>query len=195
MCGNAKVKLEIIMVMRKKATKNSEVIKQVEFSPDRRITVSVGTSLDYGKAKVSLAQSQNIKNDADAAEQIDNIYDFLVGKLEETFDNLCERIDNPTNENENEDASEDDFEDEDASEGGDDLTEEDIMKMKKAELRDLIEEEELDVDTKMTIKKLREAVIDALFEPEDEDEDEDDDEDEEPKDEDDDEWDDDNWDD
>lgn len=98
----------------------------------------------------------------------------------------------PEEDEEDEDA-EDDEESEDDEEADDDeegdLTEEDIRGMDKKALIGLIDEQELDVDKKLSLAKLRDAVIEALSEEgeDDEDEDEDDadeDEDEESEDED-----------
>ena len=60
----------------------------------------------------------------------------------------------------------------DEDEDGDELTYEDVAKMKAAELKALIEEYELEVDPKLKVKELREAVLEALFADGDEDEDE-----------------------
>ncbi len=196
------------------STKTAPIEKTVEFSPDRRLTVIVGTAADYGKAKVGLSLSENVKNDDDAMKLADAIFETLSDKLLEKFDALADKLgldeeyddeegDTPDNKDEEEDEEwedeeddseeddsedeEDDSEDEDSEEEEDDLTEEDVMKMKKSELVELIEDEELDIDIKgMKIKEIRESVVEAIFEDE-EDGDENEDEDEE--------WDDEEWDD
>ena len=76
----------------KKPASKPAVTKKVEFSPDRRVTVSIGTALDFGKAKVGLALSENIKNGDSVDDQIDVIFEGLVEKLDEKFNTLCELI-------------------------------------------------------------------------------------------------------
>ncbi len=167
-----------------KKTSKPEVKKDVEFSPDRRITVSIGTALDYGKVKINLALSENIKNDTDVDEMIDSIYEGLEAKLEEKFSALCESTgiekefeDAEDDEPEDDEPEDDEPEDDEEDDEEDDLTEEKILHMKKAELLELIKEEELeDINTKLPIKKLREAIVDAIFESEEESEEEWDDE-------------------
>ena len=158
---------------------NKMVDVDVVFSRDRRLTVSVGTSSDFGKAKVGLSLSENIKEDADVLEIADKIFEELIKKLGEQFEALVEKTE------QYDDVEEEDEEDEDASEGGgedeeeiededeDEIDESDIRKMKKAELLELIEEEDLDIDVSdfKKIADLREAVVEALFEEEGEDED------------------------
>jgi hypothetical protein len=61
-----------------------------------------------------------------------------------------------------EDADESD--DSEESEESDELTYDDVAAMKAPELRALIKEYDLDVDSKLGIKELREAVLAALFE-------------------------------
>lgn len=79
-----------------------------------------------------------------------------------------------------EDADDEDDEDEDDVENGEDEddvpSEEEIAKMKVADLKALVEDYELDVDPKgMKVKELREAVIDALYGEDEDDDDVDDD--------------------
>jgi len=165
------------------------------FMKERRLTVSVGTSADYGKAKVGIALSENIKEDADSMEIADTIYDSLVEKLEEKFDDLCEKVgldddsgddqnedddfgddDSGDDQNEDDDSGDDDQNEDDENENDEDLTEDDIKKMKKKELLQVIADEELEdeVDPKefKKINDLRAAIIDALFEDDENEDDE-----------------------
>jgi hypothetical protein len=80
---------------------------------------------------------------------------------------------------ESEDDEEEGAEAADDEEADDELTIEDVQAMKVGELRELIEAHELDVDPKLKVKELREAVIAALFEEEDEEEADEEEEDEE----------------
>lgn len=67
-------------------------------------------------------------------------------------------------EEEEEELEEEEFEEDEEEEDEEELSEDDIMKMKKAELLEIIDEEELDIDTAgMKIKDIREEVIDAMF--------------------------------
>lgn len=75
-----------------------------------------------------------------------------------------------------EDEAEDEADEEeegDDEEDGDELTYEDVAAMKIGELRELIKEHELDVDPKLKVKELREAVLAELFAEDEDDEDED----------------------
>ena len=146
------------------------------FMRDRRLTVSIGISSDYGKEKISLSLSENVREDADPMELADEIYGLLEVKMEEQFailqgegtpedseyeaDDEFEKEEEETEETEEEETEESDEEEE--------ISEEDILAMKKPELLDLIKEEELDIDLKKCkkIADLRDAVIDALFEEE-----------------------------
>ena len=55
------------------------------FMRDRRLTVSIGISSDYGKEKVGLSLSENVREDADPMELADKIYGLLEVKMEEQF--------------------------------------------------------------------------------------------------------------
>jgi hypothetical protein len=81
---------------------------------------------------------------------------------------------------EDEDEADEEAEDEEAD---DELTIEDVQAMKVGELRELIEAHELDVDPKLKVKELREAVVAALFEEDEEADEDEEDEDEEDEDE------------
>ena len=147
------------------------------FMRDRRLTVSIGISSDYGKEKVGLSLSENVREDADPMELADKIYGLLEVKMEEQFailqgedtpedseyetDDEFEKEEEETEETEEEETEESDEEEEE-------ISEDDIKAMKKPELLDLIKEEELDIDLKKCkkIADLRDAVIDALFEEE-----------------------------
>ena len=171
------------------------------FMRDRRLTVSIGISSDYGKEKISLSLSENVREDADPMELADEIYGLLEVKMEEQFailqgevtpedseyeaDDEFEKEEEETEETEEEETEESDEEEEE-------ISEDDIKAMKKPELLDLIKEEELDIDLKKCkkIADLRDAVIDALFEEEDAENSGDDEEDEENED-----WSDSDWDD
>ena len=188
----------------KKSEKTAKPVKEI-FLKERRLTVAVGKSTDFGKEKVSLGLSENVKEGTDLMELADEMYDSLAEKLEEKFA-LIKKEDEPDYEDDNGDDpepddneddaddaddadDEEDDEEDDDEEDEDDITEDGIKKMKKAELIDLIADEKLDIDVKKykKIGDLRTAVIDELFEDEDEDgEDGEDDEDS---------WDDDSWDD
>ena len=144
--------------------------------------------------------TNQITSSVDDAEKIDELQELLNGKIDEAIEAYSgfEAADEEEAEEEYEDEpEEDEEEDEEYDEDGDEeeadedeedeedededeLTEDDIMKMKKSELVELIDEEELDIDIKgMKIKDIREAVIDEMFvEDEDEEYDEEFDEDE-----------------
>lgn len=188
--------METLHNMRKKTSAKSKAkstakptakpIKEI-FLKERRLTVAVGISSDFGKEKVSLGLSENVKESDDPMDLADEIYDTLEAKVKEKFkllsaDDEYEEEDEEEENEEEEDEEEDEEDEEEDDE--DDITEDDIKKMKKAELLTLIDEEELDIDVKKFKKvgELRTAVIDELFEDEEEDDDDE-------------EWDDDEWDD
>ena len=171
------------------------------FMRDRRLTVSIGISSDYGKEKISLSLSENVREDADPMELADEIYGLLEVKMEEQFailqgENTPEDSEYETEEETEEDEEFDEEEEveetKEESDEEEEISEEDILAMKKPELLDLIKEEELDIDLKKCkkIADLRDAVIDALFEEEDAENSGDDEEDEENED-----WSDSDWDD
>ena len=148
------------------------------FMRDRRLTVSIGISSDYGKEKVGLSLSENVREDADPMELADKIYGLLEVKMEEQFailqgEDTPEDSEYETEEETEEDEEFDEEEEveetkEESDEEEEEISEEDILAMKKPELLDLIKEEELDIDLKKCkkIADLRDAVIDALFEEE-----------------------------
>ena len=148
------------------------------FMRDRRLTVSIGISSDYGKEKISLSLSENVREDADPMELADKIYGLLEVKMEEQFailqgEDTPEDSEYETEEETEEDEEFDEEEEveetkEESDEEEEEISEEDILAMKKPELLDLIKEEELDIDLKKCkkIADLRDAVIDALFEEE-----------------------------
>ena len=160
------------------------------FMEEQRLTVSVGMSADYGKVKVGLSLSKNLKEGADPLAVAGEIYDALVEKCEEQYDAICEKMgidegyeddgfeggeEDPGDEGGFEDEGGEDeggFEDEGGEEGSDedcdDITEEEIMKMTKKECVQLIKDEGLDltVSRYKNIADLREACVDAIFEPE-----------------------------
>jgi len=147
------------------------------FMRDRRLTVSIGISSDYGKEKISLSLSENVREDADPMELADKIYGLLEVKMEEQFailqgENTPEDSEYETEEETEEDEEFDEEEEveetKEESDEEEEISEEDILAMKKPELLDLIKEEELDIDLKKCkkIADLRDAVIDALFEEE-----------------------------
>jgi hypothetical protein len=153
---------------------------KVAWSPDRRLTVTVGTAADFGKIKVGLSLSENVKDSDDPMALADSIFETLTEKLEEQYDALAEKIGLEEGEYEDDpgddggDDGDDDWGDEGGDDGSDDegdgepeeIDEDDIRKMKKDELLELIEDEQLELDPKdyKKIGELREAVIDALFE-------------------------------
>lgn len=109
------------------------------------------------------------------------------GELDETQEDVATRVNDWVTklledypDDDSDDETEDDEEaTEDEHGGGEDededeeVTEADIRKMKKAELLDFIEENELEIETKgASVKSLRDDIIEALLE-DDEDEDED----------------------
>lgn len=173
------------------------VESKAEFSPNRVLTIHVGTCGDYGKAKCGLSLSQSIKDDADVGEIADATFEALSDKLLEQSDALLEKLgideeveeeevideeeEDEGEEEEGEDADEweedegEEEEDADEEEEGDegDYTEDEIMAMKKAELVALNKEEDLGVDIKgLKLAELREAICDAYFGEEEEGEDE-----------------------
>lgn len=165
--------------------KMKKVIETV-FLKDRRLTVSIGTAADFGKAKIGLSLSENVREKTDPMELADELYDILVEKLEDKFDDLCEKIgldedSSVDDEDDNEDSSVDDDEDDDEDDDDeddedddeDDVTEEEILKMKKADIIKLIKDEELEINPNeyKKIGELRAAVIDALFDDEDDEDD------------------------
>jgi len=199
-------------IKNKKADKNIEKKIEVVFLRERRLTVSVGTSAEFGKAKVGLSLSQNLKDGEDSMEIADGVYEELVEKLEEKFDDLCEKVgvgdsdDDESDDDDDQDDDSDDDDDDDDDSGQDDddddsdddddddsddddddsddddddsddeITEDEIKKMKKADLIQLIKDEELDVNPKKfkKIADLRTAVIDDIFDDDDDDDDDDD---------------------
>ena len=112
------------------------------------------------------------------AEDLDVDPDDYKGrkKLDELRDAVAEELFGDEDEDEDEDEEDDDEDEED-----EEFSEDDIMSMKKEDLLELIEENDLDVQVKknMKLKALREAVVEAYFEEEDEDEEEDEEEEEE----------------
>jgi len=149
---------------RAKATAPTPAIeKSVEFSPNRRIEVTVGTCLAFGAAKISLSLAETVKDGVELGVAVDERYEFLVEKLGEKFGDLCDRIEQDDPEDAPEDP-EDALEDpEDVPE--DELTEDEINSMSKAELVQLVKDEgiEEEVNTKAKVATLRQAIIDALF--------------------------------
>lgn len=185
------------MATRKKPVSKTapKVEKKVEFSADRRLTISVGVSAEYGQIKNNLTLSENIPNDADYLEVADSLFDPLSDKLIEQFESLSEKFDVEEEESEEEEEFEEEEqegeeeegeeEEDDEDEEEEDLTEDDIKKMKKPELMKLIKDEEIDIDTKgMKIADIKNAIIEELFEEEEGEEEEEDDSSE---------WDDDEW--
>lgn len=159
-----------------KETQGKESSPKVEFTNDRRLTVSVGTSSEFGQVKVGLSLSQNVSEKDDYLKLSDEIFDELSNKLAEHFDKLSEQFgDDPDRGGDDGGDDGDDF-DNDDSDGGDDfgdddpddLTEDMIRKMKKDEVLALIKKEKADVNPKdyKKLDDLKEAVIDALFEEE-----------------------------
>jgi len=169
----------------KKSDVCSACVTTVEqiFMRGRRLTVLVGISSDFGKEKVGLSLSENVREDADPMELADEIYDLLEVKMDEKFallrgkdtpeDSEYEADDETEEETEEDEEFDEEEEVEETKEESDEeeeISEEDILAMKKPELLDLIKEEELDIDLKKCkkIADLRDAVIDALFEEEEE---------------------------
>ena len=169
------------MAIRKKSNvKKSEVDsikKTVEaiFMRERRLTVSVGISSDYAKEKVGLSLSENVREGADPMELADELYGLLEVKLDELFSQLQGEDEEDENSAPDEDGDEDEEvpeeseEEEEPEEEEEELSEEEILKMKRGELIELIEDEDLKVQPKKykKIADLRTAVIDELFEEED----------------------------
>lgn len=159
------------------------------FMEEQRLTVTVGTSAEYGKAKLGISLSKNLKEGADPLAVADELYGTLSEKLEEQFDALCEKLgiadeyeeelgdDEGSDDGEyEEDPGDDDGEyEEDPGDDADcdDITEDEILKMTKKECAKLIKDEGLELNPKdySKVGGLREAIIDALFEPADEDDD------------------------
>lgn len=154
------------------------------------VSVKVVAKAPYSAQGIDVFVSRQIEGDGDPSDVIDEltalVHEKVAAYAEEhgLFDGDDEEEYEEDEESEEEDEDEeDDAEDEDEDdddgdeeededeedededeEEGDEYTEEEILKMKKAELLELIEEEELDVDPKgMKIKELRTAVADEYF--------------------------------
>ena len=136
------------------------------------ITETVPTG-EYANKKFMLSRTVTVKKNAE--KEIDEVAEKLNNKLAE----IVEKFTPESDDDEDYDLEDsDDEEESDEEEESDGPTEEDIRKMKKAELTELIETEELDIDPDdyKKIGDLREAVIAEMFEEsEDDSEDEDDD--------------------
>ena len=186
----------------KKNTNNTVPETKVVFSPERELSISVKTSLQYGVAGMELTFKERIEDGVDPMEAMDSRINDITEELCEKFNILCEKLgvsrestetvdiedieendiddtDEPDiNEDDIEDIEEDNIdddidedeeddtdEDEEDDIDEDELTVDDIQSMKKAELAELIKEERLDINPKgMPVAKLRDAVVDALFE-------------------------------
>jgi len=155
----------------KKATTTPEPCS-AEFSEDRRLSVMVGTSGEFGNPKISIGLTKNIKDDEDIQQATDAVYEELTAMLEEKAADMAEKfgVEDAGQPGYDSEVYEDDPEDdpEEGAEGGeeDDILPEDIQKMSKKDLLQLIEDEDLTdgVDTKAKLADLREEVIDLLFE-------------------------------
>jgi len=146
-------------------------------------TVSVKQRTEVGD-EVFISVGQEYHNvpvsEADALKATldQSISDWLEARVSSVAGAAFESYTDPEKgvaETDDEDETEADEEEAD-DEADDELTIEDVQAMKVGELRELIEAHELDVDPKLKVKELREAIIAALFEEEDEEEDEADDE-------------------
>lgn len=122
-----------------------------------------------------------------AADDLDATQEAVTERVNGWMQNLLEAYPDPVGEDDDAEDTDDD-EDADEEEADDDadddadadededegLTEDQINAMSKKELVALIKEDELDVDTKLGIKELRAAVIEALSGDDDDDEDDED---------------------
>lgn len=162
-------------------TKKTE--KKDTFSPKRRISVSVGRTVqlrEYEPVRMSFSVEENIPDGKDYQEAItetfDELTEVLKDKLIEYFEKIAdeEPSANPDEEERTVgDETEPDTDSEPDENGNESkeeevITENDIWEMSKKDLIQLIEEEDLDIETKgKTVKKLRQEVVDLVFEDED----------------------------
>ncbi|MBF0226863.1 MAG: hypothetical protein HQK76_15545 [Desulfobacterales bacterium] len=80
---------------------------------------------------------------------------------DDDYDDYDDDYDDDDDDYDDDDYDDDeDYDDEDEDE--DELTEEDINEMEKDDLVELIKDRELNVDTNLSLKKMRKAVIDSL---------------------------------
>jgi hypothetical protein len=155
---------------------DSEEIDVGVFGADvAHVTVQRGITRNVGDYEsVKLGVSVTLPTYIEEMSEAFTTASSLVGEyLDSEINKAGEMISGMSNDDDHES---DDSEDDDADSEEEELDESDIKKMKKAELLELIEEENLDIDPgdHKGIKALREAVIESYFE---EDEDEEDDED------------------
>ena len=59
------------------------------FLKEQRVTVSIGASTAFGKEKISLSLTENVREGVDPMDLIDEIYEVLEEKLDEQFELLC----------------------------------------------------------------------------------------------------------
>ncbi len=126
------------------------------------------TAEDVMKMKKStlLELADDYELDIPKGMKLKELREFIIEELFEEDDSV-----DPDDE-EIEDTDIDDTEDDDSEEDDEETVEldpEDIMKMKKSELLELADDYELDIPKGMKLKKLREFLIEELFEDEEED--------------------------
>ena len=150
-------------------------------SATAKLTISIKRRLGNGDevfiapgVEVHCTEAELDAKQAEVTERVNGWMEQLLATYPDPTDELEE------DEEADEEADEEEAEDEEEeAEDEDEFTEDDIAKMAKKDLVALIKEHELEVDTKLAIKELRAAVIEALFEEEGEEEDEDEESDEE----------------
>jgi hypothetical protein len=134
------------------------------------VFISVGQ--EYHNVPLDEEDSYKEKLSTAISEWLETRVSTIAGAAFESYSDPEEGVADSEDEEEAEESEDENDEDE--------LTIEDVQAMKVGELRELIEAHELDVDPKLKVKELREAIIAELFAEEDEDEEseEDDEEDE-----------------
>lgn len=164
----------------KSPAKKSEAVKDdASLMGSAKLTVSVKRRLGNGDEVFIAPGLEKACPVADLpAAQVeisDQINEWLTSLLEQYPDVDLDEADDEADDEAEDEAEDDEAEDDD--DDGEELSEADVKKMKKAELVELIEDEELDIDTKQKLADLKAAVIEELFGEDDEDEDEDEDDD------------------
>jgi len=173
--------------------KKTSTPAEVPFSPSRHINVSATRTVNLGNyesVKVSAGFSTNLKDDEDLEEAFKDAYDKVENAVEDQIDRMD--LDVPEEDEKVDEPEEDEEVDEDPEED-EDITEEEINKMKKKDLLKLIKEEKLEVDTSQKLADIREDVIDEMFEEDEASDGEDDDGEDASEDGEDEDWEDDEW--
>lgn len=149
------------------------------------VSVKVKTGTQYNQEGFEVFISRQMAVGGDTSELIDELTalaqekvdkyaeEFLSDEVEHDPGDDDEEIVAQDDDEEVDDDDEgfaDDDEEGDDAEGDDELTDEDVLAMKKPELVQLIKDEKLDIDVKdyKKIADLRNAIVDILFEEEEE---------------------------